>query len=91
MTPVTHKATVQFWQRFYDLPEHVQQLARKNFALLVGDPRHPSLHFKRIRTRRGTLASARVGIAYRALAVAEDDHYSWTWIGHHSVYDELIK
>ena len=88
---MNHKATGQFWKRFNELPEHVQSLARKNFALLVENPRHPSLHFKRIRTSRGVLASARVGMAYRALAVVEGDDYSWTWIGHHRVYDELVK
>lgn len=37
--------------------------ADKNFALLKDNPRHPSLHFKKV----GTLWSARVGEQYRAL------------------------
>jgi hypothetical protein len=34
---------------FDALPADVQALARKNFALLKTDSKHPSLHFKRIR------------------------------------------
>jgi len=30
------------------LPADVRALADKNFGLLQSDPRHPSLHFKRI-------------------------------------------
>jgi len=54
--------------------------------LLKQDPRHPSLHFKKI----GRLYSVRVGIHYRALSVEEGDDVVWFWIGHHSEYDQLI-
>ena len=44
----------------YDaLPQHVRDIADKNFALLKRDPKHPSLRFKRI---RATLWSVRVGL-----------------------------
>jgi hypothetical protein len=36
-----------FWQHYRQLPEEVQRLADKNYALLRDDPHHPSLHFKR--------------------------------------------
>ncbi len=56
-----------------------------NFERLKADPYHPSLHFKQI----GKLWSARVGIAYRALAVRTGDDLVWFWIGSHADYDKL--
>lgn len=82
-----HKTTPRFWACFDDLPAAIQELARKNFELLKQDPSHPSLRFKQV----GELWSARVGIHYRALAVKRPHGYTWVWIGHHAVYDQLIK
>ena len=48
------------------MPETVRARADKSFALLRENPQHPSLHFKRI----GRYWSARIGLNYRALAVA---------------------
>ena len=31
-----------FWQSYDALPERIQRLAKKNFALFKGNPRHPS-------------------------------------------------
>ncbi len=64
----------------------MQRLADKNFALLKTDPKHPSLHFKKI----GSLWSARVGLHHRALAATEGDDAIWFWIGTHSEYDRLV-
>ncbi len=82
-----HRTTPQFWERFEKLPEPVQKLAIKNFELLKQDPKHPSLHFKKI----GQFWSARVGLAYRALAVEDGDDFIWVWIGNHSEYDRLLR
>lgn len=45
---IEHKATPQFWQALEALPEPIQTLAHKNFALLKQNPEHPSLHFKSV-------------------------------------------
>lgn len=82
-----HQATPRFWRYFAALPADVQELARKNFALLKANPRHPSLHFKSI----GRAWSARVGENYRALAVRRDDEVGWFWIGTHAEDDRLLK
>jgi hypothetical protein len=82
-----HRTTPQFWQRFDELPDKVQQLARKNFEVLKRDLRHPSLQFKRV----GSYWSVRVGLNYRALAVEDGSDFVWTWIGTHAEYDKLIK
>jgi len=65
----------------------MRELANKNFELLKSDPRHPSLHFKKM----GKYRSARVGIRYRALGVEIDDGILWFWIGSHADYDNLLK
>ena len=81
-----HRATQKFWKFYGQLPEEVRTLADANFALLKGDSRHPSLHFKKV----GRMWSARVGIHYRAAAVEDGPDIVWFWIGHHSEYDRLI-
>ncbi|MEK7656128.1 MAG: hypothetical protein AAB412_00080 [Elusimicrobiota bacterium] len=62
-------------------------MAKKNFDLLKANPYHPSLHFKKV----GNFYSARVGLAYRALAVEGPDGPIWFWIGSHSEYDEMTS
>jgi len=73
----------------YDaLPRQERKLADKNFALLKSDPKHPSLHFKRV---RDDLWSVRVGLNYRALAIEGEDGFQWFWIGTHADYDALMR
>jgi hypothetical protein len=83
---VTHRATPRFWQAYHALPTEVRELADAAFALLKRDPRHPSLHFKKV----GRFWSARVGGHHRVLAVQEDEAFVWFWIGRHDEYDRLI-
>jgi hypothetical protein len=82
-----HFANRTFWQGYDRLPQNVRLLADKNFTLLKGNPRHPSLHFKKI----GRFWSARVGIGHRALAVELADGMLWFWIGSHADYNAQIK
>jgi hypothetical protein len=81
-----HYAASTFWDAYANLPRQVQKLADSNFELLKSDPKHPSLHFKRV----GRFWSARVGKSWRALAVRHDDDVIWFWIGSHADYDKLI-
>jgi len=62
---VRHFASPQFWRHYRQLPPSVRALADKNFNLLKSDPKHPSLHFKKI----DRLWSVRVGAHYRALGL----------------------
>lgn len=76
------------FQPLYDaLPIDVRKIADKNFALLKDDPKHPSLHFKRV---GGDLWSVRVGRNYRAVAIEGRDRFQWFWIGTHAEYDRLV-
>ena len=81
-----HRATPRFWLCYRQLPEDVQRLADKSYALLRQNPKHPSLHFKKV----GRFWSVRVGLHYRALAVDNNDELVWFWIGSHAKYDELL-
>ena len=61
-----HFALPSFWRHYRDLPKHMQKLADEKFELLKTNPRHPSLHFKKIGSHQ-QLWSVRVGLHYRAL------------------------
>ena len=81
-----HRANPRFWRCYRRLPEDVQRLADESYRLLREDPRHPSLHFKRI----GRFWAVRVGLHYRALAVEQESDVVWFWIGPHAEYNRMI-
>ena len=81
-----HFASAKFWSLYTALPAPIRKAADKNYGLLRIDPRHPSLHFKKI----GTLWSVRVGQHYRALGIEVREGVQWFWIGTHADYDRLI-
>jgi hypothetical protein len=84
---VTHFTTSRFWECYQKLSEEVRATADKQYALLKENPRHPSLHFKKV----GKFWSARVNIEVRALAVESGSDFVWFWIGDHRDYDRIIK
>ncbi|MDQ7794335.1 MAG: hypothetical protein RDU89_07995 [bacterium] len=61
-------------------------MADRSLALLKSDPRHPSLHLKRL----GDLWSVRIGNRYRALGTDVAEGILWIWIGTHSDYDKIV-
>jgi len=71
---------------YRSLPQDIQKLADQAYERLKQNPRHPSLHFKKI----GRFWSARVGGHHRALAVEVADDLVWFWIGTHADYDKLL-
>jgi hypothetical protein len=83
---VRHFASSKFWAAYEALPGQIRELADASYEILKRDPRHPSLHFKKV----GNYWSVRIGLRYRALAVEVDEGYVWFWIGSHSDYDKLI-
>lgn len=84
---MNHFASPDFWDCYQSLPGDVQLLAEKSFQLLKSDPRHPSLHLKKV----GPYWSARVGLHYRVLAVEAGDDLVWFWIGSHAHYDRIVR
>lgn len=83
-------ATSRFWLLYAQLPEAVRRLADRNYRLWRSNPRHPSLHFKRL---KGTdeLYSIRIGAHHRALARVKGDTAQWVWIGTHEEYSALLS
>ena len=82
-----HRASPRFARLYRALPQEIQQLADRGYQMLLQDPRHPSLHFKRI----GRVWSARVGLHHRALAAERNEEIVWIWIGTHAEYDLLLR
>ena len=81
-----HIKDPKFNPHFAALPKKIQTAARKSFALLKSNPKHPSLHFKRV---KDVVWSVRIGRSYRALAVEAADGFHWFWIGTHAEYDRI--
>ncbi|MBI5199224.1 MAG: hypothetical protein HZA09_04320 [Nitrospirae bacterium] len=82
-----HRTTTRFWKCYENLPEPIQQIAKKNFELLKTNPLHPSLHFKKV----SKFWSVRIGLNNRALAIEDGKDFIWVWIGTHDGYEKIIK
>ncbi len=80
-------ANARFWMAYAELPPGIQRLARKNYGLWTGNPKHRSLRFKKV----GEIWSARVGDDYRALAQLRGETFYWFWIGPHDEYEQIIR
>jgi hypothetical protein len=85
--PLRHQATSGFWAAYNQLPAEIRHLADQCFELLKQNPRHPSLHFKKV----GRYRSVRVGLYYRAVGLDTKEGVAWFWIGSHSEYDKLVS
>ena len=83
---MTHHASPDFWACYRILSASARKLADGAFALLKNDPRHPSLHLKKV----GRYWSVRVGLHHRAVGVDAPDGVLWFWIGNHGEYDNLV-
>ena len=82
-----HRTTPEFWDHYRALPRDIQRKADKAFALLKQNPRHGSLHFKRV----GEFWSARVDASHRAVAVEDGGDILWFWLGTHAEYERLLS
>jgi len=81
------KAIPSFWEYYDDLPGDVRRRADKQFRLFLDNPTHPSIQLKPV----GAFWSARVTDSCRALAIREEDVFTWFWIGLHDDYERLIR
>lgn len=82
-----HFASPSFWDLYERLPADIRELADKNYELLKADPKHPSLHLKKVEK----YWSVWVGRKYRALGVEIEEGILWFWIGTHAEYDKLLE
>jgi hypothetical protein len=82
--------TEKFRICFSKLPKNIQLLAQKNYKIWMKDNYHPSVKFKQVHQIK-PIFSARVGLAYRAIGVKQDETIIWFWIGSHSDYNNLLS
>jgi hypothetical protein len=80
------KAVPSFWDGYRKLPASIRKRARRQYLLWLDDPRHPSLHFKKV----GDFWSVRVTGSYRAVGIMDGDTVVWFFIGTHDEYDRLL-
>lgn len=81
--------TERFRDAYAKLPEHIQERARKAYAMWKKDLNHPALQFKQIHSAK-PIYSIRITLSYRAIGVKENNTIIWFWIGSHSDYNNLI-
>ncbi|MBM4044642.1 MAG: hypothetical protein FJ279_05970 [Planctomycetes bacterium] len=84
------KTTARFRKAFAELPEQVQDKARKSYRQFRQDPWHPSLRFKQVHPTI-PIYSARVSRGYRAVGQRTEDKVVWFWIGTHADYEKLLS
>jgi mRNA-degrading endonuclease RelE of RelBE toxin-antitoxin system len=85
-----HLTLPRFWKYYNYLPKEIQEIADKNYEFLKLNPKHPSLHLKKVGKQK-QLWSVRVGDNYRALGVEKREGIVWFWIGTHEEYDKILK
>lgn len=86
---MNHFTSPKYWKYYSKLSNKVQKLSDKSFQLLKQNPKHPSLHFKKIKE----YWTVRIGISYRAVGISTPDNTGiiWFWIGNHNKYEVLLK
>jgi hypothetical protein len=80
------RAVDSFWKAYHALPEYLRRTARKQYALWLRDPSHPSLRFKKV----GKHWFARVGDGDRAVGTIDGGTVIWFFIGTHDEYKRAI-
>jgi len=87
---VRSRTTRDFWKLFAALPADARQRAYKAYRLFQQDPSHPGLQFKEVDSKHH-LWSARITRGWRVMGQRDGDEITWTWIGGHDEYLELIN
>ncbi len=87
---MTSYTTASFWKAYNALPQDIQKQAKASYKLFVQNPYHPSLHFKRVHTKK-EVYSVRANLEYRAVGMRDDDEIVWFRIGIHGDYEKLLK
>ena len=90
MQPMKYDTDPSFWDHYHGLPAEARSAARKEFALWVESPFHPSLHFKCV-DKGERIWSLRVTRRHRALAAETEGTMTWYWIGSHDAYERMIE
>ena len=84
------RTTPSFRKHLSALPKEVHEQASAAYETFIINPRHPSLHFKKVHTTE-PIVSVRIGRNYRAVGyIEEGDTVVWFWIGPHEQYETLL-
>lgn len=77
-----------FDRDYVKLPKDIQALAEKQLALLLENPRHPSLQVKKMKVYKGykDLWEGRITIHYRFTFKIVGETYLLRRIGTHEIY-----
>jgi addiction module RelE/StbE family toxin len=74
--------TKNFVREYRRLPEEIQKTVDKQLEMLMENPKHPSLNFKKMQDPRG-IWECRVTYTYRLTFQIEDDTYILRKVGTH--------
>ena len=78
------------FDRMFDaLPNSVQRLTKKVYALWRLDPGLPGLEFKKLTRGDGRFYSVRIGDHYRAICREYPEAWLWCWIDTHEAYNKF--
>ena len=80
----------KFRAMYKKLPADIKERAEAAYEHFQRDPHHPSLHFKKLHTRK-PYWSVRINDDYRAIGSLQGDTILWGWIGPHNEYIEILK
>ncbi len=84
------KINPEFRRLYRELLSDVRKRAQRAYSIWRENPRHPSLHFKRV-SDTDPVYSVRIDANYRALGVIRKDTIIWFWIGVHAEYERLLR
>jgi hypothetical protein len=88
---VKSRTSAAFRKLLASLPSDVRGRARAAYRTFRSNPRHPSLHFKRLNTR-SPIVAVRIGRDYRTVGIErEPGAILWFWIGPHEEYETLLS
>ncbi len=82
-----YKMTPEFREDYAALPEAIKAKVKRAFELFQQDPRHPSLHTKKIRGTEG-IFEGRIDRQYRFTFHYEGDAVFFRKVGPHHIIDE---
>lgn len=82
-----YKRTPEFREAYDALPDSIKEKAKKAFALFKQDPKHPSLHTKKIKGVEG-IYEGRIDRKYRFTFHYDDKGVVFRRIGPHSIINE---
>jgi mRNA-degrading endonuclease RelE of RelBE toxin-antitoxin system len=80
--------TKTFAKDFRQLPENIKKAVHKQLTLLLSNPRHPSLNFKKMRDPRD-IWEARISDSYRFTFQIKGDVYILRKVGTHDILKKL--